>query len=212
MKTKLHYKVIKCLCFFLAFSGLNTITAQTTHEVTVSDFKFDPAQLTIAPGDIVKWTNVSGTHSVDGTTATFPSNPASFGNDVAGPGWTYSFTFNNEGVYDYRCGLHTTTMTGKITVGTSTGLDNSQLAVDIERAYPNPVGNVLYIPLKSTGFENKLLTICIYNLNGKMVAKRSSNFELKPSINVKTLKAGVYVYQLSENEKIIQSEKFLVNK
>lgn len=210
MKPKLYDKTLKCLCFFLAFSWLTTVTGQTTHEVTVSNNKFDPSELTIAVGDIVKWTNTEGSHSVDGTTETFPSNPASFGNEVGTEGWTYSFTFNTEGVHDYRCGVHTATMTGKITVGTSTGIDDVVSATNLKQAYPNPVSDVLYVPVKdNSGFENKFV-VRIYNLNGKMVTQNSSDYMSKLDINVESLKNGVYIYQVSQNEKIIQSEKFVV--
>ncbi len=212
MKTQVQYNIIKCLCSFLAIFCWNntTIVAQTTHDVTVSNGSFAPANLTIAVGDIVKWTNTEGTHSVDGTTATFPSNPASFGNDI-GTGWTYSFTFNTEGVYDYRCGLHTATMKGKITVGTSTGVDDVVSVNNLKHAYPNPARNILHIPLKnSTGLENKLLTLKVYNLNGKMVAQSNSDFVSKLDINIETLKTGVFTYEVSQNGKIIQSEKFVV--
>jgi plastocyanin len=211
MKTQVQYNIIKCLCSFLAiFCWYNTIVAQTTHEVTVSNGSFAPANLTIAVGDIVKWTNTEGSHSVDGTTATFPSNPASFGNDI-GTGWTYSFTFNTEGMYDYRCGVHTTTMKGEITVGTSTGVDDVVSVNNLNHAYPNPARNVLHIPLKnSTGLENKLLTLKVYNLNGKIVAQSNSDFVSKLDINIETLKTGVFTYEVSQNGKIIQSEKFVV--
>lgn len=210
MKTQLRYKVLRCLCFFLAFSWLNTISAQTTHDVTVSNGSFSPANLAIAVGDIVKWTNTEGSHSVDGTTTTFPSNPVSFGNDIGAAGWTYTFTFSTEGVYDYRCGLHTTTMTGKITVGTSTGIDDVS-ANNLKHAYPNPVSNVLYVPVKyNSVFENKLLTLSIYNLDGKIVVKRNSDYMSELDVKVEALKSGIYIYEVSLNGKIIQSEKFVV--
>lgn len=92
-------------------------SAQTTHQVAVTNNVFTPANLTIEVGDIVEWTCTQGTHNVNGTTATFPSNPESFGNSVAPATWTYSHTFTTVGDYDYQCDPHQFIgMVGTITV------------------------------------------------------------------------------------------------
>ena len=92
----------KLFTLFLALSTILVVNAQTTHNVSVTSNVFTPADLTIEVGDEVVWTNNGGFHNVNGTTATYPSNPESFGNST-GTGWTYSFTFNTEGFYDYQC-------------------------------------------------------------------------------------------------------------
>lgn len=102
------------VCFVMALISLN-LSAQTSHSVTVSSFQFSPANLTITEGDEVVWTNTGGSHNVNGTKATFPSNPVSFGNSV-GTGWTYKFTFSTPGTYDYHCDPHSGSMIGKIVV------------------------------------------------------------------------------------------------
>ena len=61
----------------LIFLILSTLSfAQTTHNVTVQNFSFSPQSLTINVGDIVKWTNVSGTHNVRADDFSFYSGPA----------------------------------------------------------------------------------------------------------------------------------------
>ena len=84
---------------------MHGIYAQTTHNVNVTNNLFTPEVITISLGDEVIWTNSEGFHNVNGTTGTFPDNPESFGNNT-GNGWTYSYTFNTPGIYDYQCDPH----------------------------------------------------------------------------------------------------------
>ncbi|MCF8226471.1 MAG: T9SS type A sorting domain-containing protein [Bacteroidales bacterium] len=92
------------------------LSAQETHTVSISGFAFVPSEITISAGDEVTWTNPSDSHNVNGTRATFPTNPESFGNSI-GTGWSYSYQFEIAGEYDYRCDVHFGSgMTGKILV------------------------------------------------------------------------------------------------
>ena len=84
--------------------------------VIASGMTFAPANVVINAGDTVEWQNTSGFHNVNGTQATYASNPESFGNAV-GSGWTYTFVFNTVGNYDYQCDVHVGSgMVGTVTV------------------------------------------------------------------------------------------------
>lgn len=100
----------------LSFALATPLFSQTTHDVSIQNFTFSPASLEINVGDIVRWTNNGGFHSVDANATTFPNNPETFGNSNGPAGWVYEYTFNIPGEYDYRCGVHTATMFGDITV------------------------------------------------------------------------------------------------
>jgi plastocyanin len=94
------------------------------------DTYFDPAGIHIAPGDTVRWVQVSGFHSV---TAYHPRNdqhelriPASaepWDSDILQaqypkPGATFEHVFTVPGVYDYFCKPHEMAgMVGRIVVG-----------------------------------------------------------------------------------------------
>jgi len=108
----------KLFTLFVASFLCFAIQAQTTHNVSVTSNQFTPADLTIEVGDEVVWTNNGGSHNVNGTTTTYPDNPESFGNGSASSSsWTYSFTFNTAGDYDYQCDPHVGFgMVGTITV------------------------------------------------------------------------------------------------
>jgi plastocyanin len=79
-------------------------------QVTLQNFAFSPASVTVKVGDTVTWTNKdSANHTVtadDGTT---------FASSTLSSGATFSFTFTKAGTYAYHCSIHTS-MTGTITV------------------------------------------------------------------------------------------------
>ncbi|HWV95930.1 MAG TPA: cupredoxin family copper-binding protein [Xanthobacteraceae bacterium] len=77
--------------------------------VTIDNFTFGPANLTVPAGTTVTWTNRDDIpHSVVATDKAFRS-AALDTND------SYSFTFRTAGTFAYFCGLHPH-MTGKVTV------------------------------------------------------------------------------------------------
>jgi plastocyanin len=95
-----------------------------THDVTINSLSFDPPQLTIATGDTVKWTLVSGTHTTTSDTGVWNSPT------MNQPGATFSFTFQNSGSFPYHCAVHGFIMSGTIIVSqpkiaTTTTLESS---------------------------------------------------------------------------------------
>lgn len=80
-----------------------------THTVTMEATRFEPAVLTIRPGDSITWVNK------DPFPHTAASEAAGFGSPVilAGKSWTH--TFEKKGDFDYVCTLHPT-MTAKLRV------------------------------------------------------------------------------------------------
>jgi len=83
--------------------------------VVIRDGQFRPQSLTIARGTTVTWTNLDGvSHTV--------SRPLERGLQVAGPdspvlapGDTYTYAYDNVGIFDYGCRLHPGA-TGTVTV------------------------------------------------------------------------------------------------
>ena len=77
--------------------------------VSISDFKFNPATLTVPVGTTVTWTNQDEEpHTVAAKDGSFHSP----GMDTHG---TYSFTFTTPGSYDFICSIHPF-MTGTVVV------------------------------------------------------------------------------------------------
>jgi plastocyanin len=79
------------------------------HIVTITDFSFSPASLTISAGDTVTWRN-------NGPSAhTSTSNTGVWNSGLLGQGQTYTRVFNATGSFPYHCIPHPQ-MTGTITV------------------------------------------------------------------------------------------------
>lgn len=99
------------LCVLIAALTLYAVPlvsqGQSTAQVTIKNFAFDPGTVTITRGDTVTWTNQDSiVHTVRS------------GSDESQPlkkGQTYSKTFNDAGTFDYICGIHPG-MKGKVIV------------------------------------------------------------------------------------------------
>ena len=85
--------------------------SKSTDSVTISNFAFSPANITVKKGTTVTWTNKdSVTHTVVETDS--KTGPKSENLDQ---GKSYSFTYDTAGSYAYHCSIHPN-MTGTVTV------------------------------------------------------------------------------------------------
>lgn len=80
-------------------------------EVQIIDFKFVPEQITVKAGTTVRWINKEKRqyHSVLFEGLNFTESEYLFPDD------TYEMTFNDKGIFTYRCGPHPR-MLGSVTV------------------------------------------------------------------------------------------------
>ncbi|MEN9936525.1 MAG: hypothetical protein RLZZ387_3104 [Chloroflexota bacterium] len=83
--------------------------AQETKTVSIKDFRFDPATITVNVGDTVTWTNG------DTVPHTATATDTSFDSGRLNNGQSFSFTFDKAGTFDYVCAFHDTMM-GKVEV------------------------------------------------------------------------------------------------
>jgi plastocyanin len=113
MKTK--YLIILLSVLFLAACGPTNASptpaaalppVQSTSvqsgdvEISIANFAFDPATITIPAGTTITWTNNdSASHNVT-------ADDGSWGSDSLATGATFSFTFDKVGTYAYHCGVH----------------------------------------------------------------------------------------------------------
>lgn len=82
---------------------------QSAGAVTIQNFAFSPASLTINKGEAVTWTNEdSAPHQIASDNNIFQGSPIN-------KGQTYSFTFSDTGEFSYHCAIHPS-MKGKIIV------------------------------------------------------------------------------------------------
>ena len=76
-------------------------SAAATEKVTVkiSNFKFEPKELTVKAGTIVEWTDEGGRHAVE-------ADDSSFKSETLTAGGQFEHKFDTPGVYSYYCTFH----------------------------------------------------------------------------------------------------------
>jgi plastocyanin len=98
----------------MAATGQKSVLASrqekpTAAEVKIDNFSFGPAELTVAVGTAVTWTNRDDIpHTVVSTDGVFKSK-------VLDTDEKFTFTFSKAGTYPYFCSIHPK-MTGKVVV------------------------------------------------------------------------------------------------
>jgi plastocyanin len=92
----------------------------TPNTVTIDNFSFAPATLTVKAGTTVTWTNRDDIpHGIASANNAFKRGPALDTND------SFSFTFTTPGTYQFFCYLHPK-MVGSIVVEPTTGSNATQ--------------------------------------------------------------------------------------
>jgi len=90
------------------YTSYLTATPYPVTEVNIRNFDFEPASVTIAVGDTVRWTNMdSAVHTIDG---------GRFRSEALRQGDSYSYTFSEAGTYYYMCTVHPYRVTGQVIV------------------------------------------------------------------------------------------------
>jgi plastocyanin len=111
-RTKLVRLMAALVAVFVmaAAPGLvRSVSAQSTVNVSIENFSFSPASISVSAGDTVVWTNNdSVAHTVTSTDGAFDTG------DIA-PGASASVTFDNAGTFAYICSIHPS-MTGSVDV------------------------------------------------------------------------------------------------
>lgn len=183
------------------FFALQETQAQTNHMVTTMGTVFSPDDITIDLGDTVTWTNGGGSHNVNGTTATFPSNPESFTSGAVATGWTFQHVFSIAGVYQYQCDPHAGLgMTGRVTVSGATKIEKAVASSFV--VFPNPSTNFVSV----LGTSDKARTIQVYGMNGKLVATTQTTSSLT-SLSIADLAVGIYQLKVVEQGVVVHQEK-----
>jgi plastocyanin/uncharacterized membrane protein YozB (DUF420 family) len=77
--------------------------------VKISNFQFEPQEMTVAPGTTVEWVDEKGRHSIIAADGSFKS-------DTLVAGGSFQHKFDKPGTYSYSCGEHGKDMSGVIVV------------------------------------------------------------------------------------------------
>ena len=171
----------------------------------VTNNKFSPVEITISEGDTIIWTNSEGNHNVNGTQGTYPSNPESFGNDVA-TGWVWSHVFTIEGVYEYQCDPHVRSqMFGTVIVeaAIASAVEDFNITSAL-KVYPNPAINELTIA-SELGIES----VSILNLAGQRILNTAGLGFKEQTLSLEDFSPGVYLIEVKTPENKLQYSRFL---
>jgi len=126
--------LIACLAGVALFAAPATAIAATVEvrllQTRDGNAYFDPAGIHIAPGDTVRWVQISGFHSItayhprnDNHELRIPESAEPWDSDILQaqfpkPGATFEHVFTVQGVYDYFCKPHEMAgMVGRVVVG-----------------------------------------------------------------------------------------------
>ncbi len=104
-------------------------SASAIADVTIVEYAFDPAIITITAGSSVRWTR-SVSSSFPHTTTSDPGSLDSWDSGELAPGQSFTHVFNTPGIYTYHCAVHPTLMHGTVVV-----LGPSPKAVSIAGPY-----------------------------------------------------------------------------
>lgn len=200
MKTNFTISMLRA--FFVMFVVVLTsqkLAGQNSYNVSVTNYVYSPAEVTINVGDKVIWKNNGGNHNVNGSKTKFPANPESFGNSL-GTGWTYEYTFTTAGTYNYQCDPHAAFgMVGKVIVNpkTVTGLiDQADNSADKIQLFPNPASN--FVELKLPRNYQVISSLKVYSISGTLIDQKipAGNQEAI-SYNVSRFINGVYFMEIN---------------
>ena len=109
--------------------------------VTIEDFAFDPADLTVSVGDTVTWSND------DSAAHTATADGGSFDTGAIASGGATSVTFSTAGTFTYHCSIHAT-MTARVVVRAASGGGSGATTPPTDTApRPEPVVPALPIDL-----------------------------------------------------------------
>lgn len=117
MKKLFFFAAVASTIIFVSGCGLNqnqpisVPSPQVANEmkVVIKNLSFNPSNLTVKLNSTVTWINE------DSLTHTVTADNGLFNHDLEA-GQSFSFTFGQEGSFDYHCSIHPS-MKGRITVG-----------------------------------------------------------------------------------------------
>lgn len=100
-----------------AVNSITSCEVEPDYVVEINNDGFSPKDITIELGQSVRWINKGGNHNINGNQAIFPNNPISFGNgNPSEDAWTFDFTFDVAGFYEYQSDPLGSSLRGSVTV------------------------------------------------------------------------------------------------
>ena len=95
-------KIFAVAFIFSTFANPVMAADPPLHQVTITEYMYEPATLTVTVGSTVTWVN----HDEVPHTIVESSTEKSFHSAALDTDETYSYTFTKAGTYHYYCNLH----------------------------------------------------------------------------------------------------------
>lgn len=202
---------------FCAVAGL--VLAQSaaawaaTVTVEVRNNQYVPQNVTIRPGDVIRFQWIAGTHPTMSDSS--PAAWATFTPSAAAP--TFDVPFSAVGTYNYHCTAHGAPgvgMWGTITVSVATPVQDAQkLAAAQLGIYPNPVRGGQATVSFGESKSGQLYRLRVTNIIGREVqnvALRPDQLTTGQPLDLSGLPSGLYICTLLSNDKLVASKRVTV--
>ena len=195
MKTKL-LTLFFLLTVVFSFSQTETISI-TWNFFSIPDSDEDSVvntDITVEEGDTVEWVFEGFGHNVKSVPRGTFGTP---GDDTVfyDAPYTYSFTFNDIGSFDFECFPHSAFMYGTITVVAEGTLSINEVNKVDFSIYPNPSKTKLNINLAQNSNSSK---VEVFDILGKRIYSQSLT-SMNSSLNVSRWNAGVYLVKITSD-------------
>ncbi|MBC7447287.1 MAG: T9SS type A sorting domain-containing protein [Hymenobacteraceae bacterium] len=188
--------------------------AQATINVSVSDNRYSPINVTAAPGDNIVFTyNGQSSHPTVSDNAAFATFPMNSSNR------TRTITLNAAGVYGYHCQLHGSAGSGMFGTITIQPLGTRAEATPPTSftTFPNPVSatrdervTVSFSQRAGTDGKLRLLNVIGRVVRETTVHQAGETGETRLSLDVADLPAGIYFTSLVLGERVVETRRLIV--
>ncbi len=196
----------------------STDSYSTVHNVSASNFSFNPANISVTVGDTVKWTRITGDHTTtcNGTNGSVrPIGAAPWNANLSSGSPTFSYVITVAGMYNYVCTPHVPDMVGSINAVTSSITQITEIvrSYELSQNYPNPFNPVTNINFSVPNSSN--VTLKIYNNMGQevetLVNEKLNAGSYQVDWNAINFTSGVYYYKI-QTEGFIETKKMFLIK
>ena len=111
----------------------------------------------------------------------------------------FQFAFTTSGTFNYFCIPHCSMgMTGSITVSTTSGVEETSMALTSFNTFPNPNAGITNLSLNLEKAAN--VKLAVYDLSGKMIFENSNinggSLNINYSLDMQTWHSGMYLAKL----------------
>lgn len=187
----------------------STVAHATTHVVSQTGVSFEPHNLNVVVGDIIRWEWSSSVHNTISTTV--PEGAATWNGALDPQHMSFEYTVTVPGDYTYHCSFHAATMVGTFTATTVASVkpvlsSNRDLVVGQEWGTRN-------IHVRVASGQAMEAAIRVYDITGKVLETMHkgmlSSEEQKLVLDASAWSRGIYFVRLETPDLVITRKVLL---